>query len=120
MKRIDEDAHKQIAENTNTGKIIITPTEEVDVNDITEQPAPQDTQPQIQPSQPSQVAEQVQPQVSPENDYSQNQERANPLPETAVQPNPTGQSQSDTNAIPVDQAPTGGQELQDILDDLGY
>ena len=41
------------------------------------------------------------------------------LPTSPVKPNTSGQQRANDNAIPVNQAPTSGQPLQDALADLG-
>ena len=89
---------------------------------ITEKPAAesyQGTEAVIVENEAAPAAEPVQEQISPENNYSEDRGGANAEEYAPVQPDYTAQAQADANATSVSEAPTGGQELTDILGDLG-
>ncbi len=122
LERIDKNANEDIADNTGTDEINITPTDEVSDDNITEEPSAEDYQgtgPEIAENDASQNAEPVQDQVSPGNDYSQNQGGANAGEYAPVTPDTQAQAKADASEIPQSQAPTGGQAIDDTLKDLG-
>ena len=119
MQRIDTQAHEDIAEDVGTGRVDVEQTESVSSSDLTEAPSSyQGTEATTTQSAPSQSAETVSP-SSPENDYGQSQGGAHSSEYAPVQPNPEAQAQADAGEIPVSDAPTGGSEYDDILNDLG-
>ncbi len=137
LKRIDNNIEEKIEENVNTDDFDPGNTEDVTKEEQpTETPSSEEytnpennTQPQIIERQPEvnpDTGQQEQPATpvtptNPENNYSQdlggaNQDNANPNPVVA---NPGGQAQSDAGEIPINDAPSGGAELDNILADLG-
>ncbi len=122
LERIDENINNDIAEDIGTDEINITPTEEVSAEDITEQPSAADyqgTEPTIIQNEASAPAEQIQEQVSPENNYSQDLGGANANEYAPVQENEAAQAAADAAEIPIEQAPTEGEALENALNDLG-
>ncbi|MDO4526963.1 MAG: hypothetical protein Q4B87_02635, partial [Candidatus Saccharibacteria bacterium] len=125
LKRIDDKILKDIAEDIGTEKVVVTPTENVeDVEEKTEKPSGADyegTKPTIVENEASIPAEEIQPTLSPENDYSQNRGGANAGNAEAnpVQDNTAGQAAADQNEIPISEAPTSGEALENALGDLG-
>ena len=120
LKRIDDQINKDIAEDIGTQKIVIPPNPGVSNEDITEKPSSEDyegTAPVIQQNEESKKAEEVQP-TQPENNYSEDKGPANEGYKP-VQENEAGQKEADQKEIPQESAPTGGQELDDALADLG-
>ncbi len=137
LKRIDNNIEEKIEDNVNTDDFDPGHTEDVTKEEQpTEKPSSEEytnpgtnTEPQIVERQPEvnpNTGQQEQPATpvtptNPENNYSQdlggaNQDNANPNPVVA---NPEGQAQSDAGEIPINDAPTGGAELDNILSDLG-
>lgn len=122
MERIDQNILDDIAEDVGTDEVRVTPNPGVSQDNLTEKPSPSDyegTEADTVQNTPSESAESVQDQVSPENDHSQNQGGANADEYTPVQANEAAQEAADAAEIPVNQAPTGGQELDNALNDLG-
>ena len=144
LTRIDNHINDDIAEDINTEKITITPTEDVTkVEEITEMPAAEECHapaPEIVQNEPSKEAESVQiasPDqtstnnsqptnvISEENDYTTDLGGANAAnaAEPPVEANPEAQSAADAAEIPIEEAPApedvGGTELNDILRGLG-
>ena len=122
LTRIDDQILDDIADDIGTDEVVVTPNPGVSDDDITDKPssdAYQGTSPTIVQNDASRDAEPVQDQVSPENDYSQDRGGANSGEYAPVQDNPEAQAAADAAEIPVDEAPTSGQDLQDILSDLG-
>ena len=122
MERIDNQILDDIANDVGTDEVRITPADEVSQDDITEQPTADDyqgTEADIVQNDVSQDAEPVQDQISEVNDYSQDQGGANADEYAPVQADEEAQAAADAAETPVDQAPTGGDELDDILGDLG-
>ncbi|MBR3137915.1 hypothetical protein IKG41_01030 [Candidatus Saccharibacteria bacterium] len=123
MTRIDNNVLGDIAEDVGTGEVTVsqTPTSEVESQAPTSAPAPEayeGTSATTVPNAASTQAETVAP-TSPANDYSQNRGGANADEYAPVQANEAAQQAADQAEIPVEQAPTGGQALDDILGDLG-
>jgi len=137
LKRIDNNIEEKIEDNVNTDDFDPGHTEDVTKEEQpTEKPSSEEytnpgtnTEPQIVERQPEvnpNTGQQEQPATpvtptNPENNYSQdlggaNQDNANP---NQVVANPEGQAQSDAGEIPINEAPTGGAELDNILSDLG-
>ena len=122
LSRIDEQIQDDIAEDIGTGEVNVTPNPGVSNEDLTDKPSSGDyqgTSPNIVQNDPSKDAEPVQGQVSPENDYSENRGGANSGEYAPVQDDQAAQNAADASEIPVDEAPTGGTELQDILGEMG-
>ena len=122
LTRIDEQILDDIAEDIGSKEVHVTPNSGVSDDDITERPssdAYQGTSPTIVQNDASRDAEPVQEQVSPENDYSQDRGGAHSDEYAPVQDNPEAQAAADAAEIPIEEAPTSGQELQDVLGDLG-
>lgn len=144
LTRIDNHINDDIAEDINTEKITITPTEDVTkVEEITEMPAAEEYHapaPEIVQNEPSKEAEPVQiasPDqtstnnsqptnvISEENNYTTDLGGANAAnaAESPVEANPEAQSAADAAEIPIEEAPApedvGGTELNDILRGLG-
>ena len=120
--RIDEQIQEDIAEDIGTDEVRVTPNPGVSDNDITDRPSSDDyqgTSPDIVQNDDSREAEPVQDQVSPENNYSEDRGGANADEYAPVQDNQAAQDAADAAEIPVDEAPTGGTELNDILGELG-
>lgn len=114
LERIDSEAHDDIANDINTEEINIEQTT-VEDQPVTYEPSSdsyEGTGPSFEPSEPSQSAEPVS-YSSPENDYSQDLGRANPLPDSAVQPDTT------TPVLEEAPNPTTTSEAADALSDLG-
>ena len=116
MERIDD----QIRKDEN---IKVTPTPSVKQEDLTQKPAPsayEGTAPTIVENKAAEQATPVQQQVTaPSNDYSQNLGGANADEYAPVQENKEAQAAADQIEIPIEQAPSGGADLDDILADLG-
>ncbi|MBR3157077.1 hypothetical protein IKF20_01410, partial [Candidatus Saccharibacteria bacterium] len=124
LERIDENIHEDIAEDVGTDEVKVTPTptEEVEAEAPTEQPKAEEyqgTEAEIVQNEASEKAEPVQDQVSSNNDYSQNRGGANSGQYAPVKPDNDAQAKADKAEIPQSQAPTGGEELDEALDDLG-
>lgn len=137
LTRIDEQIEEDIETDVHTGDIIITPTEDVtEVEEITEEPAAEDYHepaPVIVKNEAAEEAEPIQgdaetgvpSQISPENDYSEDRGGANEdnAPAQPVVADQEAQDKADAAEIPIDEAPgvddIGGQDLDDILADLG-
>jgi len=120
--RIDEQIQEDIAEDIGTDEVRVTPNPGVSDNDITDRPSSDDyqgTSPDIVQNDDSREAEPVQDQVSPENNYSEDRGGANADEYAPVQDDQATQDAADAAEIPVDEAPTGGTELNDILGELG-
>ena len=120
--RIDEQIQEDIAEDIGTGEVRVTPNPGVSDNDITDRPSSDDyqgTSPDIVQNDDSREAEPVQDQVSPENNYSEDRGGANADEYSPVQDDQAAQDAADAAEIPVNEAPTGGTELNDILGELG-
>lgn len=120
--RIDEQIQEDIAEDIGTDEVRVTPNPGVSDNDITDRPSSDDyqgTSPDIVQNDDSREAEPVQDQVSPENNYSEDRGGANADEYAPVQDDQAAQDAADAAEIPVDEAPTGGTELNDILGELG-
>ena len=120
--RIDEQIQEDIAEDIGTGEVRVTPNPGVSDNDITDRPSSDDyqgTTPDIVQNDDSREAEPVQDQVSPENNYSEDRGGANADEYSPVQDDQAAQDAADAAEIPVNEAPTGGTELNDILGELG-
>ncbi len=121
MTRIDEQIHQDIAEDIGTEQVVVH-QETAAPENITEKPAAeayQGTEATIVENEAAPAAEPVQEQISQENNYSENRGGANAGEYAPVQENQAAQAEADASAIPVSEAPTGGQELTDILGDLG-
>ena len=122
MQRIDQNILDDIAEDVGTDEVRVTPNPGVSQDDLTERPssdAYEGTEPEIVQNEPSQNAEPVQDQVSSDNNYSENRGGAHDNEYSPVQANDSAQAAADAAEIPIDKAPTGGQELDDALSDLG-
>lgn len=120
--RIDEQIQEDIAEDIGTDEVRVTPNPGVSDNDITDRPSSDDyqgTSPDIVQNDDSREAEPVQDQVSPENNYSEDRGGANADEYSPVQDDQAAQDAADAAEIPVNEAPTGGTELNDILGELG-
>lgn len=122
LERIDENIQEDIATDISTGEVNVIPTETVSQADLTEQPSAQDyqgTEPTIVQNEASGPAEEVQAQISPENNYSQDLGGANADEYAPVQENTAAQVAADAAEIPIEQAPTEGEALENALNDLG-
>lgn len=122
LERIDENIQEDIATDIDTGEVNVIPTETVSQADLTEQPSAQDyqgTEPTIVQNEASGPAEEVQAQISPENNYSQDLGGANADEYAPVQENTAAQAVADAAEIPIEQAPTEGEALENALNDLG-
>ena len=122
LERIDENIQEDIATDIDTGEVNVIPTETVSQADLTEQPSAQDyqgTEPTIVQNEASGPAEEVQAQISPENNYSQDLGGANAGEYAPVQENTAAQAVADAAEIPIEQAPTEGEALENALNDLG-
>ena len=89
---------------------------------MTEEPAADEyegTEPETIQNEVSEEAEPVQEQVSEDNDYSADQGGANAEEYTPVEENNAAQEASDKEAIPVEEAPSSKEEVEDELEDLG-
>lgn len=120
--RIDEQIQEDIAEDIGTDEVRVTPNPGVSDNDITDRPSSDDyqgTSPDIVQNDDSREAEPVQDQVSPENNYSEDRGGANADEYAPVQDDQAAQDAADAAEIPVNEAPIGGTELNDILGELG-
>lgn len=121
LTRIDDQINEDIAKDIGTGAVNPGYNPGVSPEDLTAPPAPGDyggTSPVITPSEPSKGAEDVQP-TAPENNYGEdhggaNDGNANPNP---VQEDTGGQEEADRNEVT--NPPTGGDDLEDALGDLG-
>ena len=122
LERINQNILDDIAEDIGTGEVRVTPNPGVSQDDLTEKPstdAYEGTEANIVQNEPSRQAEPVQDQISPENNYSENLGGANTSEYAPVQANEAAQVTANANETPINQAPTGGQELDNVLNDLG-
>lgn len=121
MTRIDNNIQNQIEYDYGTNEVVIH-QETAAPEEVTTPPpaeAYQGTEARIVQNEAAPVAEPVQEQVSTVNDYSEDRGGANAGEYAPVQSDYVAQAQADANATSVSEAPTGGQELNDILGDLG-
>ena len=123
LSRIDENAHEDIAQNNGTDEVRVsqTPSSEVESQTPTSRPSGesyQGTSATTTQNSASAPAETVRPQASA-NDYGQNRGGANAGEYAPVSPNSQAQSAANSSEIPISEAPTSGEEVDDILNDLG-
>ena len=122
MERIDQNILNDIADDVGTDEVRVTPNPGVSQDSLTERPSANDYEgvgPEIVQNQPSQSAENIQDQISPENNYSQDRGGANANEYAPVQANESAQATADAAEVPVNQAPASGPELDNALNDLG-
>ena len=122
LQRIDQDILDQVAEEIQTGQVNVTPNPGVRDDEQTPKPASESyegTEAAIVQNDDSTAAEDVGGQISYENEYTENRGGANMGEYAPVQDNQAAQNAADESEIPVNEAPTGGTELQDILGELG-
>lgn len=122
LTRIDDQILDDVAEDVGSEEVKVTPNPGVSKDDLTDKPSSdsyEDTEATTVQNETSKQAEPVQEQVSPENDYSQDRGGAHSDEYAPVQEDQAAQDAADAAETPVEEAPTGGTELQDILGELG-
>ena len=123
LTRIDNQINEDIAEDIGTDEINITPNPGVSEDELTDKPssdAYQGTEAEIVQNDASKEAEDVQGQVSPENNYSEDRGGAHQGEYAPVQEDQAGQEAADANRISNEELPNSSSpESSDILGDLG-
>ncbi len=137
LKRIDDKINDDIADDINTGEVVVTPTptETVEERPVTPKPAGEVFEgagPTTVKNKEADTAEKVYQSgeeapagatvISPENNYTENRGGANAGNAAAnpVVPNEDARAKANASEIPVDEAPnSGGDEVADILAGLG-
>ena len=122
LERIDRQIDEDIKQDIGTDDIKHNPNPGVTEDELTEEPAADEyegTEPETIQNEVSEEAEPVQEQVSEDNDYSADQGGANAEEYTPVEENNAAQEASDKEAIPVEEAPSSKEEVEDELEDLG-
>ena len=114
LKRIDNNILNDIANDIDTGQVVVTPNPGVSPDNLTDNGfiSQQDTVTNTD----TEDTETVQP-INENNNYSNNNGPANPTSEKAVRDDSSGQAEADSheNTSP----PTSGNDLKSALSDLG-
>ena len=124
MTRIDNQILEDIADDIGTEEVRVTPTptEDVSRQTPTQKPSSESYQGTEATTVVNNSASEATPAPAPsnpQNNYNENRGGANSDQYAPVQDNQSAQKAADQAEIPISEAPTDGQELEDSLSDLG-
>lgn len=122
MTRIDKQINEDISKNTGGGQVRVNKSNKVSNKNKTDKPGKSSHHGNSQKTNKNKSADKAAPvagSVSSPNNYSTNQGGSHSGEHAPVKENHEAQKQADKKEIPINEAPTGGQELQNVLGDLG-